>query len=340
MWSLEFSIAAIGIAALVIAVAGYQLVSVADEVADRTGAGEALIGATLLGATTSLADITAVLSAAHTGHASMAVSAAVGGIAVQLAFLAIGDLALRKVNLEHAAASLPNLVSTSVLIMILSLVLLAPQLPQWTLGPIHPVTILLFAAYILGMRLVRSGQNEPMWQPRRTSDTRTDTPDNGSVHRSWTRIIIIFILAGGLVAVSGWVLSEAGRALMEHLGLMESAVGGIVIAISTSLPELVTSIAAVRAGALTLAVGGIIGGNSFDILMVGMADIAYPEGSIYHHIQPQDLALIALTTFMTVILLLGLLLRQRRGGPGNIGLESTLVLGAYAASVVLLNISY
>lgn len=339
MWSLPFSLTAIGVAAIVIAVAGYQLVSVADEVADRTRAGEALIGATLLGATTSLADLTAVMSAAHAGYASMAVSAAVGGIAVQLAFLAVADLALRRVNLEHAAASLPNIVSTSVLIMILSLVLLAPQLPQWTLGPVHPITFFLFAAYALGMRMVRSGQTQPMWQPRQTAETRTDVPANEPAHRSWMRLTLVFILAGGAVAVCGWILSEAGKALMERLGLMESAVGGIVIAVSTSLPELVTAIAAVRAGALTLAVGGVVGGNAFDILMVGMADIVYAGGSIYHHIQPQDLALIALTTLMTVILLLGLLLRQR-GGPINIGLESTLILAAYAASVVLLNLDY
>lgn len=339
MWSLEFSLLAVSLAAGVIAVAGYHLVSVADEIADRTRAGEALIGATLLGGTTSLADITAVLSAAHGGYASMAVSAAVGGIAVQLAFLALADLALRRVNLEHAAASLPNLVSTSVLIMILSLVLTAPQLPDWTVWRVHPITFLLFAAYFFGMRLVLLGQQEPMWNPRQTTDTRVDEPAAKPDHRSWRRLIIIFLIAGSSLAVAGWVLSEAGRALMEHLGLLESAVGGIIIAVSTSLPELVTSVAAVRAGALTLAVGGVIGGNSFDILMVGMADIAYSPGSIYHHIQVQDLALTALTMFMSVVLLLGLLLRQRRG-PINIGLESTLILLAYAISVVLLNVRY
>lgn len=339
MWSLEASITAIALAAVAITFAGLRLVAVADEVADRSGLGEALIGATFLGATTSLADITAVTTAALGGHASMAVSAAVGGIAVQTAFLAVADMCLRRINLEHAAASLPNLISASVLIVILGLVLLAPQVPDYSFWHIHPITILLFATYLLGMRLVQSGHDEPMWRPRSTSATTADESESDAVKHSKRRLALTFVCAGGTVAVGGWVLSEAGSSLMQHMNLLESAVGGIIIAIATSLPELVTSVAAVRRGALTLAVGGIIGGNAFDVLMVGIADIAYLDGSVYHHIKQQDLALTAITLCMTGFLLLGLLLRQRRG-PGNIGYESVLILVAYAASIALLVFPY
>ncbi len=79
---------------------------------------------------------------------------------------------------------------------------------------------------------------------------------------------------------------------------------------STSLPELVTSLAAVRRGALTLAVGGIIGGNTFDTLLVAFSDLAYQEGSIYHATTNQQVYLIALTMLLNGILLLGLLRRE------------------------------
>jgi cation:H+ antiporter len=339
MWSVHISLWATGIATLVIGVAGYRLVSVADEVADRTGAGEALIGATMLGALTSLADITAIASAAYSGFASMAISAAVGGIAVQTAFLAFADIALPKVNLEHAAASLPNIVSVAVLVLILSLVLIAALGPPLSFWNIHPATLLLFAAYGFGMRLVMSGHEHPMWQPRLTELTRLDAEEEEPNRTSWLRLVITLVIAGGSVALAGWTLSEAGRSLLHHLDLVESAVGAIMIGVSTSLPELVTSIAAVRRGALTLAVGGVIGGNAFDTMMVGMADIFYREGAIYQHINPQDLGLTAITIFMSTVLLLGLLLRQR-GGPGNIGLESTVVLVAYAISVVVVSSEY
>ena len=60
-----------------------------------------------------------------------------------------------------------------------------------------------------------------------------------------------------------------------------SLVGGLFTSVVTSLPELVTVLAAVRVGALTLAVGDIVGGNTFDVLFLAAADLAYTEGSLY-----------------------------------------------------------
>ena len=104
----------------------------------------------------------------------------------------------------------------------------------------------------------------------------------------------------------------------------------------TSLPELVTSVAAVRRGALTLAVGGIIGGNAFDTIFVAFSDIAYRDGSIYHAITGQQVYLISLTILMTGVLLLGLLRREERGIV-NIGFESFLILLLYVGSFTLLS---
>ena len=88
-------------------------------------------------------------------------------------------------------------------------------------------------------------------------------------------------------------------------------IGGLFTAVATSLPELVTSVAAVRQGALTLAVGGVIGGNAFDVLFVAFSDVAYRGGSIYHAITSQQIFVIALTLLLTGILLLGLLRRKK-----------------------------
>jgi Ca2+/Na+ antiporter len=58
----------------------------------------------------------------------------------------------------------------------------------------------------------------------------------------------------------------------DRLALSASIVGAPVV---TSLPELVTTLAAVRRGALQLAVGGIIGGNTFDTLFLTISDVGY-----------------------------------------------------------------
>jgi len=123
--------------------------------------------------------------------------------------------------------------------------------------------------------------------------------------------------------------------LVERTGLSETVVGFFMTSIATSLPELVTSLAAVRQGALTLAVGGIIGGNTFDVLFLSFSDMGYRAGSIYHAISEQQLFIIALAILMTGILLLGLLRREKRG-IASIGFESFLVLIVYAAAFSIL----
>jgi cation:H+ antiporter len=112
-------------------------------------------------------------------------------------------------------------------------------------------------------------------------------------------------------------------------------VGGVLTSVATSLPELVTAIAAVRHKAYMLAVGGIIGGNAFDTLFAAVADVAYFEGSIYHAITQQQVFFIALTILLSAILLMGLLHREKRG-IANIGLESFLVLVFYVGAVIFL----
>ena len=95
--------------AAVIAIAGTMLAGRADVLADRIGWGEALVGAVLLGGSTSLPGILTSVTTAYQGYPSLSISNAIGGIAVQTAFLAVADLFYRKANLEHAAASVANL---------------------------------------------------------------------------------------------------------------------------------------------------------------------------------------------------------------------------------------
>ncbi|MEO1185501.1 MAG: hypothetical protein AAFX46_12785, partial [Cyanobacteria bacterium J06636_27] len=89
--SLQVGIGLFIIAAIVIGLVGTKMCKVADQLADATGWGEAVVGAVFLGGSTSLSGIVTSVTAAYGGHAELAVSNAVGGIAAQTAFLAIAD---------------------------------------------------------------------------------------------------------------------------------------------------------------------------------------------------------------------------------------------------------
>lgn len=319
--------------AFVIAAAGTKLTKLADRLADRTGMGEALAGALFLGASTSLPGITASVTAAHAGFAELAVSNAVGGIAAQTAFLAIADICYPRANLEHAAASGGNLLQNALLLGMLAIPLAAQSLPSFTVWNVHPATLILFAFYCFGMALTNRAKTEPMWVPRNTQETVADIPDDASQKQSLLRLVALFVMLAGVVAVSGWIIAKTGVVLSQKTGLSQSAVGGFFTAVASSLPELITSIAAVRSGALTLAVGGIIGGNAFDVLFLAASDIAYQEGSIYHQMSTRQNFLMSMSILMSSVLLLGLLYRQKEGF-ARIGFESVLILVLYVITAI------
>ena len=334
--SLTISIGTFSVAAFVIAIVGTKMTKIADRLADRTGLGEAFVGAVLLGGSTSLPGIVTSVTSAAGGHAELAISNALGGIAAQTAFLGLADIVYPQANLEHAAASAANLSQGTLLITLLALPLMAIATPQVTLWNIHPVSFIIPIAYLFGLHLISSARETPMWSPTKTKETRLDEEeldekDKSSLTSLWLRFGFYALTIG----VAGYVVARSGVAIAEQTGISESVVGGLFTAVSTSLPELVTSIAAVKQGALTLAVGDIIGGNSFDVLFIAFADLAYRQGSVYHALTQSQSFIIALTILMTGILLLGLLRREKHG-IGNIGFESFLILILYIGGFSLL----
>lgn len=333
-WPLALVIGVFAAAAATIGFFGWRLTRVADALADVTGLGEAVVGAILLGGATSLPGIVTSVVTAYGGFAELAVSNAVGGIAAQTMFLALADMAYREANLEHAAASVENLMQATLLMTLVALPLLAMSGPEFAVWGVHPVSLVLVVAYVAGMLLVRRAGSEHLWNPEQTPETKPDEEEDHG-EQSAKKLWLAFAGLAAVVAVAGYVVAETGVALAQRTGLSQTVVGAFLTAVATSLPELVTAIAAVRQGALTLAVGGVIGGNAFDVLFLAFADVAYRDGSIYHAITDRQVFVIALAIVLAGVLLLGLLRRERHGAFG-IGFESLLVLLLYAGAAVLL----
>lgn len=335
--SLIPSIVAFVIAAVVIVVAGSRLSRWADMLADRTGLGEALFGVLILAGITSLPDFAATLSAAIDARPDLAMSNIMGSMAVNLVFLGVADIVYRKANLEHAAASSVNLMLAGLLIVLLTIPLLGIFSPPVTQWGIHPVTPLIVAAYLFGMHLVHRTRAQPMWFPRLTSQTVPDEPEKHPRGHS-TTLWINFIGMAAVTGIAGWVLMEAAKGIADHTGISETLVGGLFTALATSTPELVTTIAAIRIGALTLAVSNIFGTNCFNMLVVASADAAYVHGSIYHDMDPVQMTWGLVSILMTAILLLGLV-RRETYGIGRIGFESALILCVYVLALIVVVMS-
>jgi cation:H+ antiporter len=125
------------------------------------------------------------------------------------------------------------------------------------------------------------------------------------------------------------------RGIVTATGLAAGFVGAVLLAVVNALPETVTSLAAVRRGALTLAIAAILGGNCLDALNVVVGDVFYRGGSLYHAPTADSLFLTVASVLMTVVVVAGLLVRQGRG-VAKVGFEGVLLLGIYASIILVL----
>lgn len=333
-WPLVPALAVFAVAVLVTVLGGVRLSMAADVLADRTGWGEALFGAVVFGALTSLSGIVMTATAAAGGYPAMAYGNAVGGVAAQTAALAVADMTYRKANLEHAAASVANMASASLLVVLLCFVVLGSLAPEWTVLSLHPASLVLVLAYLGGFRVVRSVRETPLWKAVSTPQTDQDEPDE-QAPESTGRLLAELIVLGILVAGAGWAVARASESFLVHSALQESFVGAVVMGLANALPEIVTSVAAVRRGALTLAVGVVLGGNAFDVLNVAVGDVFYRGGSLYHAAATDGLFMTVAAIAMTAVLILGMLRREKHG-VANIGTESATVLLLWVAATLVL----
>ncbi len=295
---------------------------------------------------TSLPGIVTTITGGIAGDAAFALANPVGGVAIQTVWLAIADLAYRRANLEHAAASLENVLQALVLVALLAIPVVAYATPELVWGWVHPATVLIPVLYGYGFTLLRRMRAEPMWRPTATRDTRTEDrladgaegdrppppsqarrPDARTTPRLWASLATLAVVVGA----AGWVIGSSGVRLVRATGLPSEVVGFTLTTALTSLPELVVLVAAMRMGALTLGVGNIIGGNVFDTLMIAVADVSYTDGSVYAAAGPSSLVLLGGTILITTLLAGGLVMRDRKG----IGFEGVSLPLVYAGTVAL-----
>ncbi|WP_027351616.1 sodium:calcium antiporter [Halotalea alkalilenta] len=335
-WTLQISFIVFGIAALLTIAGCIQLTLAGQVLASRTGWGDALFGSIFFGLATSLSGIVITVVSAIDDQPQLAYSNAVGGISAQTMAIAIADIFYRRGNLEHAAASLTNLLLGCLLIGMLSIALVATFTPDLQLLGVHPASLALLAFYLGGLMLIKRNGEAPMWRPVRTPTTHPESDAAGQTDCHGTPWLwAVFLLLALGVSLGGWAVSNAGQSIVEESGLRAGFVGAVMMGLINALPETVTSVVAVKRGATALAISMIIGGNSLDVLNLAIGDLAYRGGSLYHAAGNDELLVTTLSLLMTAMLLAGLLIRQAKGW-GSIGFEGVLMLSIYALGVLML----
>lgn len=340
------------LATAVVATIGPRLARVAEAISNRLDLGEVLVGAVLLGVVTSLPGLVLTITAAASGEAELAVSNAIGGVAAQTLFLAIADIVFRTGTLSSYVPTRQVAYQAALLMILLAIVTVGLGSPGTVIGWIHPVTPVIVGAYVVGLFLTRrldvqgaaaigpepdagdveGGRGGMRGKLGELEDSPEVEVEEG---RSWSQLWLRFGVFAATLGVSGFGLAWAGSELAATTALSASSVGVLFTAVATSTPELVTAVAAARRGAIGLAAGDIIGGNTFDTLFVAAADVFSTE-SVFAGAGSNAVGLVALAILLNGVLLAGLV--RQGSGAGRTDTESWSIIAIWlvAAAFILL----
>lgn len=301
------------VCAAVIIVAGSFLTKCADALADLTGLGRLLVGSILLAGATSLPELTVDLSAIRMGLPDMAVGDLMGSSLFNLLILAVIDLLHHSRGRLLSRASAGHALAATVSIALAALaaagILLGKRPQQLTLLGVDVICLALLVVYVLGLRLV--------FYDQRVSATEGTGPSQEVLMPPGKRMTLGraatgFVIAAVAILVAGPFMAEAAGELADLTGLGGTFVGTTLVALSTSLPELVASLAAVRMGAFDLAVGNVFGSNAFNMVLLIPLDVAYQQGSLLAAVSTNHVLTCLATIVVTCVAVAGQLYQVER----------------------------
>lgn len=315
----------------VVVVAGTALARSGDQIATRTGLGGLLVGMLLLAAATSLPEIATDISAALAGAPDLAVGDLFGSSMANMAILAIIDLVHRGrvwpgVGLGHARLAAVAIGLTSVAV----LAILVP--PGIAIGWVGLETVFIVVAYVAAAAWMSRSRGEGKRARESSGEILAPTgwSEPEEAGHSLRYEVALFGAAALAILVAAPFLALSGKGIADATGLGQTFVGALLLAIATSLPELVASLAAIRIGAYDLAVGNLFGSNAFNMTVLLAADVAYLPGPILAAVDPaQVVAGVGAILLMSIALAAvvhGTRTRIRRLEPDALALLVTYVL--------------
>ena len=331
--------------------AGTRLSRYADTFAEKTGIGHAIVGALLLGGITSLPEVATTITASSIGDAKIAINNLFGGVALQVTLLVVADISIGKRSLSSSLTSDSIYLQGIVGVLLLSAavaIMVVGDLAIWHIGV---GSVLIMIMFFSGFSIVSYLESIHWWtsDPERRTDIQTvkesvdpqhaasdkDKARNGLSEVLKSRLFLQLVFAALAVLVGGYFVVKSGEAIASQTGIGSSLVGAILVAISTSLPELSTTLSALKLKEYNMAFANIFGTNIFDVGLVFIADLFYTKGPILNEVSDFSIFAAVLGIALTTVYLLGLSIRYRNT-LWRMGYDSMLVLAMYLSGLYVM----
>lgn len=318
--------------AIVIVIAGTQLARYGDIISDKTKLGGVWIGALLLAGATSLPEVLTDVNAVLIDAPDLAVGDIFGSSMTNILILAIIDLVHRQrkilgaVTMGQTVAALLALLLTA-----MACLFIAVSIPG-KIGWIGYSTIVLAGIYILGMYILY--RYEKVHGVKIVSERPVEEEQPLSKYDKITlrHAMTGFGMAALAIFIAAPFLARSAHDIAVITGMGETFVGSSLLAISTSLPELVSTLAAVRLGAFDMAVGNLFGSNAFNIFALFISDLFYFKGPLLNSVGQGQIVAGLAGIILMVIALLGIVSRVEKRY-WLIELDSLAILVAYGAGM-------
>ncbi len=300
--------------AALVGFAGAQLSIAGDAISRRSGLSGSWIGLALLATVTSLPELaTGITSVTIANSPNLAVGDALGSCVVNLVFLVLIDLFFRR-GAVWQLASKGHVLAAAFGILMLGLTLTALQMGQLQTSAQSPLAVsltragfmlatpLLLVLYLVAMRTVFTYERA---QPPEFSDEPGSGLPTASVAAKRFAVAAVVVISAGC-----W-LPFISSQLAQEMGWNNSFMGTLFVAMVTSAPELAITVAALRIGAVNMAIGNLLGSNLFNVAIIALDDLAYSPGSLFADVSNVHSFTAGSAISMTGLALIGLFFKPR-----------------------------
>ena len=229
---------------------GDWFVDSASWFAEATGIPKFVVGATVVSFATTLPELLVSVRAAMNGSAQLAIGNAVGSVTANTTLIMGVSLVAMAGVVNRKSFSLKGglLLAAAIGLTVLSL---AGSLPTWSAYVLWAIFLVFMISNLLEGK--KASANDEI-----DSFEKKEVPGK----------ILFFILGTAGIVFGAEFLVGSGQTIARSLGISEAIIGFTVIALGTSLPELVTTLTAIRKKESGLSVGNIVGANIIDLTLI------------------------------------------------------------------------
>lgn len=318
---------------LLIGFAGVKLSRYGDVLAEKTGMGGTWIGLVLMASVTSLPELITGVSAVTLANApNIAVGNVLGACVMNLLMIVVLDF-LQRGESVYTRASHGHILAAGFGVVLLAFVgfnlLLGDRAVGVSLGHVGLYAPVIFLLYLISMRTLF--RYERQQQDEYVEERAARYPD-----MTLTQAAVRYAMAAAVVILAALWLPFVGNALAAAMGWHKTFVGTIFVALATTTPELVVTVAALRLGALNMAIANLFGSNLFNLALLAVDDLLFLPGPLLSYVNPVHAVSAFSAIAMTGAAIVGLLYRPPGRLFRTVGWASMFLFSVYLMNTYVL----